>query len=115
MSRTIEISQCHNTEHTQGADVIITDVRITSGAYNPGAILLAWNVSGDAGAGLWDVHLSCGSGPEGAGGFGVYGHGEVHTLLAMGTHGGGMPTHSVGWLNTGLTLVCTMRVVLGFA
>eukprot|EP00041_Stephanoeca_diplocostata_P020732 m.469749 g.469749 ORF g.469749 m.469749 type:complete len:760 (+) comp21649_c0_seq79:646-2925(+) len=51
----------------EGTDVVITDVRITSGAFNPGAVLLWWNVSGAA-SGLWDVHLSCGSGAEGAGG-----------------------------------------------
>lgn len=73
----------------------IAGVRLTSGAFNPGAILLDWAVGSQSS--LWDVHITVGSAPEGAGGFGVQDHGEVHTLFHLHNSGGGVFSNVHGW------------------
>ena len=77
--------------------VVLADLRLTSGAGNIGAVLLSWAVGPRSG--LWDVHISVGSGPEGAGGEGVQGHGEVHTLFHLHGHGAGWFSNVHGWVS----------------
>jgi alpha-galactosidase len=75
--------------------VILADLRLTSGAGNTGAVLLSWAVG--VRSSIFDVHISVGSGPEGAGGEGVQGQGEVHTLFLLHSHGGGVFSNVHGW------------------
>ena len=77
--------------------VVLTDLRLTSGAGNIGAVLLSWAVGPRSN--IWDVHISVGSGPEGAGGEGVQGHGEVHTLFHLHGHGAGWFSNVHGWVS----------------
>ena len=84
-----------STPDDAGGSVMLADLRLTSGAGNTGAVLLSWAVGERSN--IFDVHMSVGSGSEGAGGEGLQGHGEVHTLFRIHGHGGGFFSNVHGW------------------
>lgn len=84
-----------STPDDSAGTVSLSDLRLTSGAGNVGAVLLSWGVG--ASSSIWDVHITVGSGPEGAGGEGIQGQGEVHTLMLMRGAGGGVFSNIHGW------------------
>lgn len=70
------------TPNNPNASVLMADLRVHCGSGNPGAITIRWRCG--PGSGMWDVNLPSYSS-------------EIHTMLQVDGHGGGVFSNMWGW------------------